>query len=147
MFSMHLGDPTIFFDALGGSNDIFRCTWGTQQHFSMHLGDPTTFFDALGGSNNIFRCTWGIQQNFSMHLGDPAKFFDALEVVECIDFEEPGQSPQYVSILGNLEVSTFSGIKPNQKISDVHPKCLKTRFCRLIFVSDPTLFFDGLWQD
>ena len=99
---MHLGDPTTFFDALGGSDNIFRCTWGDPTFFSMHLGDPTTFFDVLGGSDNIFRCTWGdpttffdalgvIQHFFSMHLGwsnisfrctwgDPTTFFDALSV-------------------------------------------------------------------
>ena len=89
----NLEDPTTFFDALGGSDNIFRCTWGIRQHFSMHLGWSNIFFDALGGSDNIFRCSWGIRQHFSMHLGwsdnifrctwgDPTFFFDALRVIQ-----------------------------------------------------------------
>ena len=67
----NLEDLTTFFDALGGSDNIFRCTWGIRQHFSMHLG----------WSNIFFRCTWRIRQHFSMFLGDPTTFFDALGVI------------------------------------------------------------------
>ena len=117
---MHLGDPTtffdalgviqhFFFDALGGSGNIFRCSWGIRQHFSMHVG----------WSDNIFRCTWGDPTFFSMHLGwsnisfrctwgDPTTFFDALSVphknFRCTGgcrvhwLWRASQSPQYQSI-------------------------------------------------